>query len=93
MIRGRLQIIFKVSLVLQITVLFHFVPLHYFVFILFLELPQLQVEADMDLKHYPPPPCVSYEGYLFKTASMGRAVAERKVKEGMCKKSVNQKVY
>ncbi|XP_007564194.1 arf-GAP with Rho-GAP domain, ANK repeat and PH domain-containing protein 1 isoform X2 [Poecilia formosa] len=45
------------------------------------ELPQLQTEPDMDLKYYPPPPCVSYEGYLFKTASMGRAVAERKMKE------------
>ncbi|KAM4742821.1 arf-GAP with Rho-GAP domain, ANK repeat and PH domain-containing protein 1 isoform 2-T2 [Anableps anableps] len=45
------------------------------------ELPQLQMEGDMDLKHYQPPPCVSYNGFLFKTASMGRAVTERKVKE------------
>ncbi|XP_047247047.1 arf-GAP with Rho-GAP domain, ANK repeat and PH domain-containing protein 1-like isoform X4 [Girardinichthys multiradiatus] len=45
------------------------------------ELPQLQVEGGMDLEHYQPPPSVSYNGFLFKTASMGRAVTERKVKE------------
>ncbi|XP_015241666.1 PREDICTED: arf-GAP with Rho-GAP domain, ANK repeat and PH domain-containing protein 1 [Cyprinodon variegatus] len=45
------------------------------------ELPQLQVDGGMDLEHYQPPPTVSYNGFLHKTASMGRAVTERKVKE------------
>lgn len=39
----------------------------------------------MDLEHYQPPPTVSYNGFLYKTASMARAVNERKVKEGACK--------
>lgn len=39
----------------------------------------------MDLEPYQPLPCVSYNGFLFKTASMTRAVTERKAKEGTCK--------
>ncbi|KAM4589452.1 arf-GAP with Rho-GAP domain, ANK repeat and PH domain-containing protein 1 isoform 1-T1 [Fundulus diaphanus] len=45
------------------------------------ELPQLQLEGDMNLEHYQPPPSVSYNGFLYKTGSMARAVTERKVKE------------
>ncbi|KAA8593973.1 hypothetical protein FQN60_004807 [Etheostoma spectabile] len=35
----------------------------------------------MEAVHYSPPPCVSYNGFLFKTASMARAITERKAKE------------
>ncbi|XP_061575191.1 arf-GAP with Rho-GAP domain, ANK repeat and PH domain-containing protein 1-like isoform X2 [Cololabis saira] len=45
------------------------------------ELPQLEVVSGMEPKHYQPPPCVSYNGFLFKTASMARAITERKGKE------------
>ncbi|XP_013863478.1 arf-GAP with Rho-GAP domain, ANK repeat and PH domain-containing protein 1 [Austrofundulus limnaeus] len=45
------------------------------------ELPQLQVDSAMDLEPYQPLPCVSYNGFLSKTASMTRAVTERKSKE------------
>ncbi|XP_026196908.1 arf-GAP with Rho-GAP domain, ANK repeat and PH domain-containing protein 1 isoform X2 [Anabas testudineus] len=44
------------------------------------ELPRLDVGGDMEAKHYSPPPCVSYNGFLFKTASMARA-PERKARE------------
>ncbi|XP_041850481.1 arf-GAP with Rho-GAP domain, ANK repeat and PH domain-containing protein 1-like isoform X2 [Melanotaenia boesemani] len=45
------------------------------------DLPQSEVGGGMDLSHYKPPPCVSYNGFLFKTASMARAITERKTKE------------
>ncbi|XP_037835148.1 arf-GAP with Rho-GAP domain, ANK repeat and PH domain-containing protein 1 isoform X2 [Kryptolebias marmoratus] len=45
------------------------------------ELPQLPVDSGMDLQHYQPSPCVSYNGFLSKTASMTRAVTECKPKE------------
>uniref|UniRef100_A0A8C2ZN69 ArfGAP with RhoGAP domain, ankyrin repeat and PH domain 1 n=1 Tax=Cyclopterus lumpus TaxID=8103 RepID=A0A8C2ZN69_CYCLU len=32
-------------------------------------------------RHYSAPPCVSHNGFLFKTASMARAITERKAKE------------
>lgn len=34
--------------------------------------------------HYSAPPSVSHNGFLFKTASMARAVTERKSREGNC---------
>ena len=52
-------------------------------FLLFVEIPQSEVGGGMDLSHYQPSPCVSHNGFLFKTASMARAVTERKGKEGM----------
>ncbi|XP_072248713.1 arf-GAP with Rho-GAP domain, ANK repeat and PH domain-containing protein 1 isoform X3 [Leuresthes tenuis] len=45
------------------------------------ELPQSEVGGGMDLSHYQPSPCVSHNGFLFKTASMARAITERKGKE------------
>ncbi|KAM3615695.1 uncharacterized protein V6R79_006329 [Siganus canaliculatus] len=45
------------------------------------ELPRLEVIGTMDAVHYSAPPCVSHNGFLFKTASMARAVSERKAKE------------
>ncbi|CAG6004924.1 unnamed protein product [Menidia menidia] len=45
------------------------------------ELPQSEVLGDMDLSHYQPPASVSYNGFLFKTGSMARAITERKAKE------------
>ncbi|KAM6933000.1 arf-GAP with Rho-GAP domain, ANK repeat and PH domain-containing protein 1 [Xenentodon cancila] len=45
------------------------------------ELPQLEVFPGTEPKHYQPPPCVSYNGFLFKTASMARAIPERKGRE------------
>uniref|UniRef100_A0A8C6NV78 ArfGAP with RhoGAP domain, ankyrin repeat and PH domain 1 n=1 Tax=Nothobranchius furzeri TaxID=105023 RepID=A0A8C6NV78_NOTFU len=35
----------------------------------------------MDLQHYQPSPCASYNGFLFKTASLTRAVTECKARE------------
>ncbi|KAM7413168.1 hypothetical protein PAMA_020512 [Pampus argenteus] len=43
------------------------------------ELPRSEVV--MEAVHYSPPPCVSHNGFLFKTASMARAITERKTKE------------
>uniref|UniRef100_A0A3Q1C9K9 ArfGAP with RhoGAP domain, ankyrin repeat and PH domain 1 n=1 Tax=Amphiprion ocellaris TaxID=80972 RepID=A0A3Q1C9K9_AMPOC len=40
-----------------------------------------EVGEAMDPVSYQPPPCVSHNGFLFKTASMARAVTERKAKE------------
>ncbi|KAF7219514.1 arf-GAP with Rho-GAP domain, ANK repeat and PH domain-containing protein 1 isoform X1 [Nothobranchius furzeri] len=45
------------------------------------ELPMLHVEGGMDLQHYQPSPCASYNGFLFKTASLTRAVTECKARE------------
>ncbi|XP_051814276.1 arf-GAP with Rho-GAP domain, ANK repeat and PH domain-containing protein 1 isoform X1 [Acanthochromis polyacanthus] len=45
------------------------------------ELPRSEVSEAMDPVSYQPPPCVSHNGFLFKTASMARAVTERKAKE------------
>uniref|UniRef100_A0A8C5GBY1 ArfGAP with RhoGAP domain, ankyrin repeat and PH domain 1 n=1 Tax=Gouania willdenowi TaxID=441366 RepID=A0A8C5GBY1_GOUWI len=45
------------------------------------ELPQSEVHKFMEPVHYPPAPCVSHNGFLFKTASMARAVTERKARE------------
>uniref|UniRef100_A0A4W6F764 ArfGAP with RhoGAP domain, ankyrin repeat and PH domain 1 n=1 Tax=Lates calcarifer TaxID=8187 RepID=A0A4W6F764_LATCA len=39
------------------------------------------VDMAMDTVPYAPPPCVSYNGFLFKTASMARAITERKTRE------------
>lgn len=36
----------------------------------------------MDMIHYSAPTCVSHNGFLFKTASMARAITERKAREG-----------
>ncbi|XP_042343063.1 arf-GAP with Rho-GAP domain, ANK repeat and PH domain-containing protein 1-like isoform X4 [Plectropomus leopardus] len=45
------------------------------------ELPRSEVGGGMEAVHYAPPPCVSHNGFLFKTASMARAITERKAKE------------
>ncbi|XP_037631007.1 arf-GAP with Rho-GAP domain, ANK repeat and PH domain-containing protein 1-like isoform X4 [Sebastes umbrosus] len=45
------------------------------------ELPRSEVGGGMEAVHYSPPPCVSHNGFLFKTASMARAITERKGKE------------
>ncbi|XP_060928435.1 arf-GAP with Rho-GAP domain, ANK repeat and PH domain-containing protein 1-like isoform X3 [Limanda limanda] len=45
------------------------------------ELPQSHVGGAMEAVHYSAPPCVSHNGFLFKTASMARAISERKGKE------------
>uniref|UniRef100_A0A1A7XFN8 ArfGAP with RhoGAP domain, ankyrin repeat and PH domain 1 n=1 Tax=Iconisemion striatum TaxID=60296 RepID=A0A1A7XFN8_9TELE len=45
------------------------------------ELPTLHVEGGMDLQHYQPSPCASYNGFLFKTASLTRVVTEFKARE------------
>ncbi|KAG7480217.1 arf-GAP with Rho-GAP domain, ANK repeat and PH domain-containing protein 1 isoform X1 [Solea senegalensis] len=45
------------------------------------DLPQSDVVRVMEAKHYSPPPSVSHNGFLYKTASMARAVTERKGKE------------
>ncbi|XP_075871057.1 arf-GAP with Rho-GAP domain, ANK repeat and PH domain-containing protein 1 isoform X4 [Nelusetta ayraudi] len=45
------------------------------------ELPRLDVGGASDPVHYSAPPCVSHNGFLFKTASVSRAVAERKARE------------
>ncbi|TMS07767.1 Arf-GAP with Rho-GAP domain, ANK repeat and PH domain-containing protein 1 [Larimichthys crocea] len=45
------------------------------------ELPRSEVGGAMETRHYSPPPCVSHNGFLFKTASMARAITERKARE------------
>ncbi|XP_049433460.1 arf-GAP with Rho-GAP domain, ANK repeat and PH domain-containing protein 1-like isoform X1 [Epinephelus fuscoguttatus] len=45
------------------------------------ELPRSEVGGDMEAIHYTPPSCVSHNGFLFKTASMARAITERKARE------------
>ncbi|XP_056298098.1 arf-GAP with Rho-GAP domain, ANK repeat and PH domain-containing protein 1-like isoform X2 [Pseudoliparis swirei] len=46
------------------------------------ELPRSELpEVPMEPLHYSAPPCVSHNGFLFKTASMARAVVERKARE------------
>ncbi|XP_044058847.1 arf-GAP with Rho-GAP domain, ANK repeat and PH domain-containing protein 1-like isoform X5 [Siniperca chuatsi] len=45
------------------------------------ELPRSEVGGAMEAVHYSAPPCVSHNGFLFKTASMARAVTERKARE------------
>ncbi|XP_068601185.1 arf-GAP with Rho-GAP domain, ANK repeat and PH domain-containing protein 1 [Brachionichthys hirsutus] len=45
------------------------------------ELPRSEVDGIMQAVHYYPPPNVSHNGFLFKTASMSRAVPERKARE------------
>ncbi|XP_034404157.1 arf-GAP with Rho-GAP domain, ANK repeat and PH domain-containing protein 1-like isoform X2 [Cyclopterus lumpus] len=45
------------------------------------ELPRSEVIESMEPRHYSAPPCVSHNGFLFKTASMARAITERKAKE------------
>ncbi|XP_040901612.1 arf-GAP with Rho-GAP domain, ANK repeat and PH domain-containing protein 1-like isoform X2 [Toxotes jaculatrix] len=44
------------------------------------ELPS-DLDGAMETKHYLPSPCVSHNGFLFKTASMARAITERKARE------------
>lgn len=51
------------------------------------ELPRLDVGGASDPVHYSAPPCVSHNGFLFKTASVSRAVAERKAREGRTPRS------
>lgn len=46
------------------------------------ELPRLDMGGAPEPVHYSAPPCVSHNGFLFKTASMSRAVTERKAREG-----------
>ncbi|XP_070684834.1 arf-GAP with Rho-GAP domain, ANK repeat and PH domain-containing protein 1 isoform X2 [Pempheris klunzingeri] len=45
------------------------------------ELPRSEVGGAMEAVHYSAPPCVSHNGFLFKTASMARAITERKARE------------
>ncbi|KAM8902674.1 arf-GAP with Rho-GAP domain, ANK repeat and PH domain-containing protein 1 isoform 2-T2 [Spinachia spinachia] len=45
------------------------------------ELPRSEVDEGMAAIHYSTLPCVSHNGFLFKTASMARAIAERKSKD------------
>ncbi|KAL6116275.1 arap1 [Pungitius sinensis] len=45
------------------------------------ELPRSEVDEGMAAIHYSTPPCVSHNGFLFKTASMARAITERKSKD------------
>uniref|UniRef100_UPI003AAFFC3D arf-GAP with Rho-GAP domain, ANK repeat and PH domain-containing protein 1 isoform X1 n=2 Tax=Centroberyx gerrardi TaxID=166262 RepID=UPI003AAFFC3D len=45
------------------------------------ELPRSEVGGAMEAVHYSAPPSVSYNGFLFKTASMARAITERKARE------------
>nr|XP_020473812.1 arf-GAP with Rho-GAP domain, ANK repeat and PH domain-containing protein 1 isoform X1 [Monopterus albus]XP_020473813.1 arf-GAP with Rho-GAP domain, ANK repeat and PH domain-containing protein 1 isoform X1 [Monopterus albus]XP_020473814.1 arf-GAP with Rho-GAP domain, ANK repeat and PH domain-containing protein 1 isoform X1 [Monopterus albus] len=45
------------------------------------DLRQPEVGDAMELKHVSPPVCVSYNGFLFKTASMSRVITERKARE------------
>ncbi|XP_068172702.1 arf-GAP with Rho-GAP domain, ANK repeat and PH domain-containing protein 1 isoform X2 [Antennarius striatus] len=45
------------------------------------ELPRSEVDGTMEAVHYSAPPNVSHNGFLFKTASMSRAVSERKARE------------
>ncbi|XP_041796004.1 arf-GAP with Rho-GAP domain, ANK repeat and PH domain-containing protein 1-like isoform X3 [Chelmon rostratus] len=45
------------------------------------ELPRSVEGEAMEAVHYTAPPCVSHNGFLFKTASMARAVTERKARE------------
>uniref|UniRef100_A0A672H9R4 ArfGAP with RhoGAP domain, ankyrin repeat and PH domain 1 n=1 Tax=Salarias fasciatus TaxID=181472 RepID=A0A672H9R4_SALFA len=45
------------------------------------ELPRLDAGELMEPIQYLPTPCVSHNGFLFKTASMGRATAEHKGRE------------
>lgn len=42
----------------------------------------MEVDVAMKPVHYAAPPSVSHNGFLFKTASMARAVTERKAREG-----------
>ncbi|CAL8351371.1 unnamed protein product [Lota lota] len=45
------------------------------------ELPRSEVGGAMETVHYAPSPSVSHNGFLFKTGSMARAIAERKGRE------------
>ncbi|CAL8361696.1 unnamed protein product [Merluccius merluccius] len=45
------------------------------------ELPRSEVGGAMETVHYMPSPSVSYNGFLFKTGSMARAITERKGRE------------
>uniref|UniRef100_A0A3B4T2W6 ArfGAP with RhoGAP domain, ankyrin repeat and PH domain 1 n=2 Tax=Seriola dumerili TaxID=41447 RepID=A0A3B4T2W6_SERDU len=45
------------------------------------ELPRSEIGGAMEAVHYSAPPCVSHNGFLFKTASMARAITERKARE------------
>uniref|UniRef100_A0A665U1I5 ArfGAP with RhoGAP domain, ankyrin repeat and PH domain 1 n=1 Tax=Echeneis naucrates TaxID=173247 RepID=A0A665U1I5_ECHNA len=45
------------------------------------ELPRLEIGGAMETEHYSAPTSVSHNGFLFKTASMARAVTERKGRE------------
>ncbi|XP_024132463.1 arf-GAP with Rho-GAP domain, ANK repeat and PH domain-containing protein 1 isoform X3 [Oryzias melastigma] len=49
------------------------------------ELPS-EINQEMDPAHYQPSPCVSHNGFLFKIASMARAITERKNKEEFCRR-------
>lgn len=48
----------------------------------FAELPRLEVGGAINPVHYSAPPCISHNGFLFKTASMTRGITERKAREG-----------
>ncbi|KAM8853282.1 arf-GAP with Rho-GAP domain, ANK repeat and PH domain-containing protein 1 isoform 1-T1 [Synchiropus picturatus] len=45
------------------------------------EFPRSEAAETMNPVHYSPPPCVSHNGFLFKTGSMTRLITEQKAKE------------
>ncbi len=64
--------------------LFNFLRLFVFLFVCSpAEIPRSEVCEAMEARHYLPPPCVSHNGFLFKTGSMARAITERKAREGI----------
>nr|XP_015197062.1 PREDICTED: arf-GAP with Rho-GAP domain, ANK repeat and PH domain-containing protein 1 isoform X4 [Lepisosteus oculatus] len=45
------------------------------------EIPRSEVGGHMDTVHYMAPPSITHNGFLYKTASMGKPITERKAKE------------
>ncbi|XP_076850546.1 arf-GAP with Rho-GAP domain, ANK repeat and PH domain-containing protein 1-like isoform X2 [Brachyhypopomus gauderio] len=45
------------------------------------EIPRSETKVAMHPEHYVPPPSITHNGFLFKTASMARPITERKNKE------------
>ncbi|XP_030632660.1 arf-GAP with Rho-GAP domain, ANK repeat and PH domain-containing protein 1 [Chanos chanos] len=45
------------------------------------EIPRSEFRVPIDTVHYMAPPSITHNGFLFKTASMGRPITERKAKE------------
>ncbi|XP_066555326.1 arfGAP with RhoGAP domain, ankyrin repeat and PH domain 1 isoform X3 [Amia ocellicauda] len=45
------------------------------------EIPRSEVGGHMDTVHYMAPPSITHNGFLYKTASMGKPITERRAKE------------